>query len=327
MTIQYPYGNQNGINLHISQVQSGLKCNCICPACKKIFVARKGPKRKHYFSHYDGINCKYGYETQLHIIAKKIIEKSKQILIPEVSFKLGREQISLAGSQLITVDSVELEHRTNNLVPDLVLKAGKRVLFVEIYVTHAVGEEKRKKIIASHNSAIEINLSKSNYHENLLEKDLFNEIVLDKRNKSWIYNSKSADILSEITKVKGTKITVDDYLGNKVTFGCKIPMRRNPDKSIDYAYIEPDCMFCPYYRENDVSCAYANKDEIKRILSKYGINKQFSENTYEEPDLQKESHFEYKDPEVKCRICGKENTDWVTREGNVGECKACFYKK
>lgn len=96
-------------------------------------------------AHYDDIDCKYGYETQLHIIAKKIIEKSKQILIPKVSFNLGREQISFANSQLIKVDSVEIEHRTNNFVPDLVLKVGKQVLFVEIYVTHAVGEEKERK--------------------------------------------------------------------------------------------------------------------------------------------------------------------------------------
>ena len=66
-----PFGMRDGSLLHISQVERGLKCNCICPACNEPLVARKGKKTVHHFAHYRINNC--SPETALHQIGKRLI--------------------------------------------------------------------------------------------------------------------------------------------------------------------------------------------------------------------------------------------------------------
>lgn len=67
------YGLRKGTLVHISEVESGLKCECKCPSCDAKLVARKGKKNKHHFAHHATDNCKYGYETSLHFAVKEII--------------------------------------------------------------------------------------------------------------------------------------------------------------------------------------------------------------------------------------------------------------
>ena len=62
--------NSEGKLVNIKQVESGKKCNCICPACQESLVARKGEIRKHHFAHSSGKNCKHAIESMLHHLAK-----------------------------------------------------------------------------------------------------------------------------------------------------------------------------------------------------------------------------------------------------------------
>jgi hypothetical protein len=40
--IKLPFGlNRSGVLAHISEVEKGKKCGCICPACKSPLIARK----------------------------------------------------------------------------------------------------------------------------------------------------------------------------------------------------------------------------------------------------------------------------------------------
>ena len=44
------YGVQpDGTIVHISMVDRGLACNCRCPACDHVLVAKKSAKQTHYF--------------------------------------------------------------------------------------------------------------------------------------------------------------------------------------------------------------------------------------------------------------------------------------
>lgn len=49
--------------VHISEVENGLQCNCKCPSCKQLLIAKKGNVNDHHFAHISHIECKYGYET------------------------------------------------------------------------------------------------------------------------------------------------------------------------------------------------------------------------------------------------------------------------
>ena len=52
---------KDGAITHVKDVDSGLKCGCVCPACGEPLVARKGTKIMHHFAHKAGHNCEYGY--------------------------------------------------------------------------------------------------------------------------------------------------------------------------------------------------------------------------------------------------------------------------
>jgi hypothetical protein len=43
------YALKNDEIVHTSEVESGLKCECICPACGARLIARKGTKVLHHF--------------------------------------------------------------------------------------------------------------------------------------------------------------------------------------------------------------------------------------------------------------------------------------
>ncbi len=182
------YALQDEELVHVSQVERGLGCNCICPHCKNRLIARKGNKVIHHFAHCDTEMCEHGYETSIHIAAKEIIAKSKKIWIPPVYFRRLKTGDNLIHKAMeLHVDEVLLEKRTNDFVPDIIIRCGHKELILEIYVTHAVGEEKRAKIEASSVSAIEIDLSKASRE---IEPHELESLLLGLSNeKHWIHNT------------------------------------------------------------------------------------------------------------------------------------------
>jgi uncharacterized protein YbaR (Trm112 family) len=62
--------DSEGKLVNIKQAESCIKCNCICPACKKPLVAKKGKEREHHFAHSSGENCEDAYETMLRPLFK-----------------------------------------------------------------------------------------------------------------------------------------------------------------------------------------------------------------------------------------------------------------
>jgi len=140
-----PYGEREGTLLHIDQVDRGIKCNCVCPACKKPLVARKGLKKKHHFAHYPGANC--SSETVLHALGKHLLRKRIASSIAN-----GR-QLAMAwacpychdqheGNLIKLAHCVEMEAGLGSCRPDLALlkSDGCPVAFVEVVVSHKPDE-------------------------------------------------------------------------------------------------------------------------------------------------------------------------------------------
>ena len=105
------YALKNGKTVHISEVVSGEKCGCICPACGEIMIAKKGSKVIHHFAHKSTIECEYGYQTSLHLAAKEIISKSKHICLPALylTFSGSGRKMLLMDAQSVCVFDVILE--------------------------------------------------------------------------------------------------------------------------------------------------------------------------------------------------------------------------
>jgi competence CoiA-like predicted nuclease len=74
--LKLPYIVKNNALLTVEEVKGGLACGCICPACKKQLIARKGEIKIYHFAHYNSDDCKSGLETALHMILSSIRHNS-----------------------------------------------------------------------------------------------------------------------------------------------------------------------------------------------------------------------------------------------------------
>ena len=83
--VQLAFGeSEDGRILHISQVESGLACRCVCPGCKDRLVARKGLEKAPHFAHHGEVPCGHALESALHKLAKEVIDERRELLLPEV---------------------------------------------------------------------------------------------------------------------------------------------------------------------------------------------------------------------------------------------------
>ncbi|MFA4838911.1 MAG: competence protein CoiA family protein [Candidatus Neomarinimicrobiota bacterium] len=139
--IKVPYAERNGRLIHISRVERGLACQCVCPVCKTAVIARKGKKLRHHFSHHSRGNC--SAETVLHQIAKILIYekiigllKSHETLPITWKCALCRDMHRL--NLLENVSTIEMEKPIDTIRPDIVLLNADSVptAAIEIAVTH-----------------------------------------------------------------------------------------------------------------------------------------------------------------------------------------------
>jgi len=66
MVPELVFGLKDDKVVHISEVESGLSCNCICAKCGRRLVAKKGDIRIYHFAHEDDSECQLAVETSLH---------------------------------------------------------------------------------------------------------------------------------------------------------------------------------------------------------------------------------------------------------------------
>lgn len=204
------YAIKDGAGINIEDVESGLKCGCVCPACGEPLVAKKGTKVMHHFAHHSGSTCEYGYETSLHLMAKDILSQTKKITIPAVYVEFpdsDRSPQLYRAAQEVTIDRVVLEQRYDNFIPDVALHIGGKILFVEIYVTHAIDSSKLEKLKRAGISTIEINLSKKD--RMVTETELRDILLKVSDEKTWKYNVVADRIATKIYALSERKSLED----------------------------------------------------------------------------------------------------------------------
>ena len=228
--IKLPCGlDKNGNTVYIQDALRGAACNCFCPGCKQPLEARKGNERVHHFAHKNnGINCEHGFQSALHYMAKDIFMELEYL----VFIKNGKQV-------QYKIDSVELECKINEIIPDIIVICDGKRFIVEIYVTHAVDEIKKQKIRNIRISAIEIDLSK--YPRDNLNKETLKQVLQSAENYSWIYDA-------DVDLIKDKKEVIENYgllipmdLGKSIC--CPI-LSNQQDKFTRYVNIS-FCKKCP----------------------------------------------------------------------------------
>lgn len=196
-SFKLPYGlRQEGdveTLIHIAEIkphESGLRCNCVCPSCGERLQA-KLPKTKEdftpRFTHHNADTCDYATETAIHIKAKEIIENAMHMIIPSVVAEYRSLKKEVSPERKINFDSVVLESRLQDIIPDILAFKKEHPLIIEIKITHGIDDIKLKKIKSLGISAIEIDLS--DMDTNFDPDFLYNEIILSTENKYWVYNT------------------------------------------------------------------------------------------------------------------------------------------
>lgn len=193
----------NGVVRHVAEVENGLACGCVCPACGAKLIAKQGPVTVHHFAHEGDSDCRGAGETSLHLAAKAILEKERRMLLPaveeraEASDASGRRHVAqrFIPSKLVPFDSVSAEVRLGGVIPDIVATVGGRTLLVEVAVSHFADPGKASLLAERGLAAVEIDLS--GMVDGWSWPSLKAAVVEQASCKKWLFNPKSARLRAE----------------------------------------------------------------------------------------------------------------------------------
>ncbi len=193
---QITYGLLNGNLVHVDSVPNGISCDCSCPSCGELLVAKQGKINNHHFAHISGADCPGSYETLLHLFAKETLANAEHIQLPTLDVEIFsvRYQRSFlfrpnhCPGGKFNISSVRLEENIGDIIPDIVLESpdGSKLL-VEIYVTHKVDETKFKKIEEIGIPTIEVDLSDFKIIDGDSVHKLQELLINQVGKKRWVY--------------------------------------------------------------------------------------------------------------------------------------------
>ena len=245
----------------ITDEERGLKCNCVCSACGDRLEAKiKAERRKRHFAHYSRQDCEYGYESSLHLAAKDLLSKASKMVIPPVYVRFPgsyKKAELVSKAKEIQIERVELEKRVGSIIPDIVVYSGGKCLFVEIFVTHPIDNEKLEKIRNENISTIEVDLSRLNQAVSV--EELSDYLLEDNDLKTWKFNRVSELWLKRFLTIADEKDLVSRGMTIHVDY-CPLRMRVWNGKP--YANFIDDCQGCRYLiacSEGKIRCSGRQK--------------------------------------------------------------------
>ena len=196
------YALKDGVLTHISDVESGLKCGCLCAGCKGELIAKKGEIKVHHFAHVNA-ECAHAYESMVHYICKNAFKYFTRFKTPRYAHGLTRKDYLMSISPYVPAKTINLslfeiaiEYKYKDIVADVALLHEQRpMLFIEVANTHLIDDSKLAKIKKYGIACFEAYVAYMPI-DFTLSKDLNNELGLKiirdymESNSVWIYNRK-----------------------------------------------------------------------------------------------------------------------------------------
>ena len=186
----------------VDDVPNGLKCNCICPHCRKDLIAKNNPnnKRESHFAHTSGADCPGARMSALHMLAQNILAETKQVMLPEYKGKYYHRDAELKTFDRITKEEI-CRHEDSTRRPDCIgyndLTGAS--IWIEIYCRHKIDETKKAEIRKQQLYCIEIDFSDL-LNTDFSEEDVRNRL-LDVSHREWICCPKY-DAINETNKAQ-----------------------------------------------------------------------------------------------------------------------------
>lgn len=196
------YALKDGVLTHISDVESGLKCGCVCAGCKGELIAKKGEIKVHHFAHVNA-ECAHAYESMVHYICKNAFKHLTHFKTPRYAHGLTRKDYLMSIDPYVpakTIDlslfEIEIEYKYKDIVADVaLLHEQKPMLFIEIANTHLIDDAKLAKIKEYGIACFEVYVAYMPI-DFTLSQDLNNKLGLKiirdymESNSVWVYNRK-----------------------------------------------------------------------------------------------------------------------------------------
>lgn len=262
---------EEGQMVHVNEVANGIACRCHCPSCHAPLVAKNnGETMAPHFAHASGTVCSRAHESELHLLAKKIISEEKVVMLPRYG--------NVYPGGLMRFDTVEVEERNDiaSLQPDLCGSVYNKTtgresrLWMEIMVTHAIGPEKRAMIREHGIACIEINLSqfmtrqvtreelKDFLQKEQSDREWTNNPLLEKRRMT---NRESSRQYAEM-KAEETMSSMSEKMSTyELEQHCKGEQKAYLDEHQDCCILESkDCFSCKHH-----TTRLAILEEAKRL--------------------------------------------------------------
>lgn len=175
--LTYGVLNDDGRLYHIDDkcVKKGLKCDCMCPKCHTPLIARRGDVNEHHFAHVNGDKCPGARMSALHKLAQQILATEKRVMLPQYS-----KTYVLHPAKLQVFDDITLEEVCKDEIsrrrPDCIGRpySNDNSLWIEIYCSNPINEEREQDIIRRNQYCVEIDFS------DLYQIDYKTDIVRDR---------------------------------------------------------------------------------------------------------------------------------------------------
>ena len=229
--ITLPCGiNKSGELIYIDDAKNGLSCECVCPACKQPLVAKNGgKKREHHFAHLNVVECEHGYQSALHYMAKDCFLEMEYLTFIKNGVPVRYK-----------IDSVGLERKVSDIIPDILVTCDGKRFIVEIFVTHTVDDEKKAKIKALQMLAVEIDLSR--FRNETIDKETLKAELCKTENFSWVYDV-DIDLIAQkrnIIQRHGQKVLIQPAN----TVSCPIlASQQNRLVTLGFCWDCPNCVY------------------------------------------------------------------------------------
>jgi len=248
MRVVVKYGERNGELIHVDSVEKGLACNCICAACKRTLIAKKGDVLEHHFAHEaDDVICSPSPETLIHRFAKQQVAKLKVLILPGFEVEADIEWADRIRHTAywrvfpyfrLPVISAAVEVGLGTIRPDVLCKVEPKQIAVEVYFRHKVSPEKIERFQREHYlSAVELDLS--NLPMNASAKEI--QVAINSPQRwTWLNNMYIGHFRDRLKNVLAisTRIFIPNRAEDEpYVTGNKIPSRllRDSDKLWEWA--------------------------------------------------------------------------------------------
>lgn len=160
-----------------------------CAACRSPLVLKQGEVRSWHFSHRPGTDCKSGFETALHLLAKQILLECRQLRAPALVCRDDsslREDITVCEEQTICWHAAgKAEKWVDGIRPDFVADYGDQLLIIEVVVTNEPDPHKLAQLERIGMPALEINLS--HVDREITVEALSHQIIDTVIGKRWLF--------------------------------------------------------------------------------------------------------------------------------------------